>query len=66
MPPVPLLRPKDVIKVFEKFGWQIARQKGSHIMILQKSLLPFNSAANCECLRNRNLFTTQYFINSIT
>ena len=33
MPPIPLLRPHDAIKTFEKFGWQIARQKGSHIIL---------------------------------
>jgi len=25
MPPIPLLRPHEVIKTFEKFGWQVAR-----------------------------------------
>ena len=33
MSPVPLLRPHEVIKIFEKFGWHIARQKGSHIIL---------------------------------
>jgi predicted RNA binding protein YcfA (HicA-like mRNA interferase family) len=33
MPPIPLLRPREVIKTFEKFGWQVARQKGSHIIL---------------------------------
>jgi predicted RNA binding protein YcfA (HicA-like mRNA interferase family) len=33
MPPIPLLRPNVVIKTFEKFGWQVARQKGSHIIL---------------------------------
>jgi len=33
MPPIPLLRPHEVIKTFEKFGWQVARQKGSHIIL---------------------------------
>jgi predicted RNA binding protein YcfA (HicA-like mRNA interferase family) len=33
MPPIPLLRPNEVIKTFEKFGWQVARQKGSHIIL---------------------------------
>lgn len=36
MPPVPLLRPAEVVKAFEKLGWSIARQQGSHI-ILTKS-----------------------------
>jgi predicted RNA binding protein YcfA (HicA-like mRNA interferase family) len=33
MPPIPLLRPNEVIKTFEKFGWQVTRQKGSHIIL---------------------------------
>jgi len=33
MPPIPLLRPREVMKTFEKFGWQVARQKGSHIIM---------------------------------
>jgi predicted RNA binding protein YcfA (HicA-like mRNA interferase family) len=33
MPPVPLLRPSEVTKAFEKFGWTIARQRGSHIIL---------------------------------
>jgi len=33
MPPVPLLPPSDVIKLFQRLGWQIARQKGSHIIM---------------------------------
>jgi len=33
MPPVPVLRPQDVIKTFEVFGWDIARQHGSHIIL---------------------------------
>ena len=33
MPPVPLLSPSDVIKIFQRFGWQVVRQKGSHIIM---------------------------------
>jgi predicted RNA binding protein YcfA (HicA-like mRNA interferase family) len=33
MPPVPLLSPSDVIKMFQRLGWQIVRQKGSHIIM---------------------------------
>jgi predicted RNA binding protein YcfA (HicA-like mRNA interferase family) len=33
MPAVPLLRPRDVIRAFEKFGWQVAGQRGSHIIL---------------------------------
>jgi len=30
---IPLLKPKEVIKTFEKFGWEVSRQKGSHIIL---------------------------------
>lgn len=30
---IPLLRPKEVVKVFERLGWEIARQRGSHIIM---------------------------------
>jgi predicted RNA binding protein YcfA (HicA-like mRNA interferase family) len=33
MPPVPLLPPSDVIKIFQRLGWQMVRQKGSHIIM---------------------------------
>ncbi|MGA2610242.1 MAG: type II toxin-antitoxin system HicA family toxin [Terriglobia bacterium] len=33
MPPVPLLRPRDVIATFQKLGWEVARQRGSHIIL---------------------------------
>ena len=33
MPQVPLLKPRDVIKIFKKFGWEVARSRGSHIIL---------------------------------
>jgi predicted RNA binding protein YcfA (HicA-like mRNA interferase family) len=33
MPPVPLLRPTEVIKTFEHLGWRVVRQSGSHIIL---------------------------------
>ncbi len=33
MPIVPILRPKEVVKTFEKLGWEVARQRGSHIIL---------------------------------
>jgi predicted RNA binding protein YcfA (HicA-like mRNA interferase family) len=32
MPALPLLRPREVIRAFEQLGWQVARQRGSHII----------------------------------
>jgi predicted RNA binding protein YcfA (HicA-like mRNA interferase family) len=31
--PVALLRPREVIGAFRKLGWEVARQRGSHIIL---------------------------------
>ena len=36
MPSVPILRPREVVKAFEKLGWEIARQRGSHIILIKE------------------------------
>jgi len=36
MPNVPLLSGRDVVRVFEKFGWQVARQRASHIILVKE------------------------------
>jgi predicted RNA binding protein YcfA (HicA-like mRNA interferase family) len=36
MPNVPLLSGREVARVFEKFGWQVARQRGSHIILVKE------------------------------
>ena len=33
MPPVPLLRPREVVAAFRKLGWEVARQRGSHVIL---------------------------------
>ena len=46
MPPIPILRPKDVIYAFEKLGWAVARQKGSHIIMTKKGQIATLSIPN--------------------
>jgi predicted RNA binding protein YcfA (HicA-like mRNA interferase family) len=46
MPPIPLLRPREVIKIFEKFGWEIARQRGSHIILTKEGHIATLSVPN--------------------
>lgn len=36
MPPVPVLRPQAVVRAFERMGWQVARQRGSHIVMTRR------------------------------
>lgn len=35
MPKLPSIKPKELIKTFEKFGYIIDRQKGSHIILYE-------------------------------
>ncbi|MGB3563813.1 MAG: type II toxin-antitoxin system HicA family toxin [Thermoanaerobaculia bacterium] len=35
MPAIPVLSGRQVVKAFESLGWQIARQKGSHIILIK-------------------------------
>jgi predicted RNA binding protein YcfA (HicA-like mRNA interferase family) len=31
--PLPVLSGREVVRVFESFGWRVARQRGSHIIM---------------------------------
>jgi predicted RNA binding protein YcfA (HicA-like mRNA interferase family) len=33
MPSLPLLKPAEVVRAFERFGWRTARRRGSHIIL---------------------------------
>ena len=46
MPPVPVLKPREVVKVFEKLGWEVARQKGSHIILTKEGHIATLSVPN--------------------
>ncbi len=36
MPAVPILKPREVVKLFIKLGWQVDRQRGSHIILTKE------------------------------
>lgn len=46
MSSVPLLRPREVVKAFEKLGWQVAWQKGSHIILTKEGHIATLSVPN--------------------
>jgi len=46
MPPVPVLRPWEVVKAFEKLGWEVARQRGSHIILTKEGHIATLSVPN--------------------
>ena len=35
MPQLPVMSGREVARVFEKHGWEIARQRGSHIILVK-------------------------------
>jgi predicted RNA binding protein YcfA (HicA-like mRNA interferase family) len=32
---LPILSGREVVRVFEKFGWEVARQSGSHVILVK-------------------------------
>ena len=46
MPSLPVLSGREVVKVFEFLGWTVARQAGSHIIILKEGHLATLSIPN--------------------
>ncbi|HHT9118710.1 MAG TPA: type II toxin-antitoxin system HicA family toxin [Candidatus Hypogeohydataceae bacterium YC38] len=46
MPIVPVLRPREVVKTFEKLGWEVARQRGSHIILTKPGHIATLSVPN--------------------
>jgi len=36
MPSLPVLSGQEVVRVFESFGWSVARQKSSHIIMTKE------------------------------
>lgn len=46
MPPVPVLRPRDVVKAFERLGWEAARQRRSHIILVKSGHIATLSVPN--------------------
>jgi len=33
MPRLPVLRPREVVRASERLGWEVARQRGSHVIL---------------------------------
>jgi predicted RNA binding protein YcfA (HicA-like mRNA interferase family) len=44
--PVPVLRPGEVVKAFQRLGWDVARQRGSRIILTKEGSLATLSVPN--------------------
>jgi len=52
MQKLPLLSGREVVKVFERLGWEVARQRGSHIILVKEGHVATLSVPNhCEVAR---------------
>lgn len=36
MPQIPLISGREVVRLFGQFDWQVARQRGSHIILVKQ------------------------------
>lgn len=39
MPLLPVLSGREVVQVFAGLGWQVARQRGSHVILIRADLM---------------------------
>ncbi len=46
MPPISVLKPREVVKAFERLGWEVARQRGSHIILTKPGHIATLSVPN--------------------
>ena len=46
MPPLPVLSGKEVVRRFGLAGWQLARQKGSHMILVREGHMATLSVPN--------------------
>lgn len=36
MPKLPILSGREIVKAFKRLGWEVARQRGSHIILVKE------------------------------
>jgi predicted RNA binding protein YcfA (HicA-like mRNA interferase family) len=46
MPQLPVISGREVVRVFESLGWRVARQSGSHIVLVREGHLATLSVPN--------------------
>ena len=46
MPALPSLNGEEVVQIFKNFGWSVARQKGSHIILTKEGEIATLSVPN--------------------
>jgi len=54
MAALPVLSGKEVVRVFERFGWMVARQSSSHIIMIKTGEIASLSIPNHREVAKRN------------
>ncbi|MFZ5453966.1 MAG: type II toxin-antitoxin system HicA family toxin [Thermodesulfobacteriota bacterium] len=49
------LRPREVVKAFERLGWEVARQRGSHIIMTKPGHIATLSIPDHPCVARGTL-----------
>jgi predicted RNA binding protein YcfA (HicA-like mRNA interferase family) len=71
---IPLLRPRQVVRAFERLGWEISRQRGSHIIMTKPGNIatlsipdhPFVARGTLRSLLARAGISVEEFLDSLT
>jgi predicted RNA binding protein YcfA (HicA-like mRNA interferase family) len=71
---IPLLKPRQVVRAFEKLGWEISRQRGSHIIMTKPGHIatlsipdhPFVARGTLRSLVARAGISLEEFLRALT
>ena len=55
MPSLPVISGTETVKVFQKFGWEVARQSSSHIIMTKEGEIASLSISKSSRGRTRNV-----------
>ncbi|MCJ7745822.1 MAG: type II toxin-antitoxin system HicA family toxin [Actinobacteria bacterium] len=44
--PLPVLKPSEVVRAFQRLGWEVTRQKGSHVILTKQDHIATLSVPN--------------------
>ncbi len=62
---LPVLSGREVVRAFQQFGWQVARQKASHIILIKPGHIATLSVPDHnEVIRDADL-TVQEFVRAV-
>jgi len=64
MPTVPVLKPRQVLAAFERLGWIVSRQRGSHIILTKTGHIATLSVPNHPEVAGRDVAKPAYEVGN--